>query len=106
MAERFAEVVAPFSAADLAKAARCTKEGAKHWKNGTRCPSLPKTLEMARSLPVVDAWLQAERHRGHDVGEFDCPRSLDAMLNALHYAATLPGPAGDQARTILAGKRS
>lgn len=77
VAERFQKVVLGFTPAQLAKAARCTKEGAKHWVYGTRCPSLPKALEMARTMPAVKEWLASE------MGGFESSQTIALLLAAL-----------------------
>lgn len=83
VAERFSATVLGFTPAQLAQAARCTKEGAKHWVYGTRCPSLPKALEMARSVPAVRKWMLQEM--GERVG-FDSPEEIDRAIRILLQA--------------------
>lgn len=80
VAERFSATVIGFNPSQLAQAARCTKEGAKHWVNGSRCPSLPKVLEMARAMPAVKAWLM---HEMGEASEFDSPEFIDRVLAAI-----------------------
>jgi hypothetical protein len=76
-AERFSATVLPFSAADLARAARRTKAAAKGWKDASRAPSLASTLNMARNIPAVRKWLL---HELGEVAEFDDPRVLAAAV--------------------------
>ena len=77
VAERFSARIVGYTPAQLAKAARCTKEGAKHWVDGSRCPSLPKILEMARTMPAVKEWLASE------VGGFESTETISQLLRAL-----------------------
>src|SRR3990167_9910007 len=56
-AERFNATVLEFSAADLARAARRTKNAAKGWKDQSRCPNYASMVNIARSLPSVQAMI-------------------------------------------------
>lgn len=78
VAERFSAKVVGFTPSQLAKAARCTKEGAKHWVNGSRCPSLPKVLEMARAMPAIRSWLIHEM--GEAAGFEDDTRAVARLM--------------------------
>jgi len=99
-AEQFSAVVVDFSAGQLAQLARRTKGTAKNWKAGRVFPNGASLLNLAMTVPVVNAWVQAKIGRP----EFDCPRTAHETINALHFAASLPGPAGEEARAILSGK--
>lgn len=76
-AERFSAAVIPFSAAELARAARRTKAAAKGWKDASRAPSLASTLNLAKQLPAVKAWLL---HELGETAEFDTERKLDMLI--------------------------
>lgn len=65
-AERFSAAVIAFSAGELARAARRTKAAAKGWKDASRAPGLASTINMARSIPAVRAWLIHELGEGAD----------------------------------------
>ena len=59
-AESFAAVVLRIDAGTLAHAARRTKEAAKMWKAGRRCPNGSSLINMSSDIDVVWAWLQGE----------------------------------------------
>lgn len=99
-AAQFSAVVHDFSAGQLAQLARCTKGTAKNWKAGRVFPNGAKLLNLATNCPIVNAWVHSKIGRP----EFDCPRTVHETINALQFAASLPGPAGDEARAILSGK--
>jgi len=59
-AESFAAVVLRIDAGTLASAAKRTKEAAKMWKAGRRCPNGSSLINMSSDIDVVWAWLQGE----------------------------------------------
>lgn len=94
-AKRFAAVVHRIDAGTLASAAKRTKEAAKMWKAGRRCPNGSSLINMSSSLPVVWEWLQSEV-------EVRRASSTGAILAQLHHTAAMGGPEAAEARAILA----
>jgi hypothetical protein len=95
-AQGFHDAVIPFSAGDLAQAAKRTKNAAKGWKDGSRCPSGASLLNMARSMDCVWEWMCAEAERG-------VPGALnvDSVIRWAHASRKAEGMAGDVARAVL-----
>jgi hypothetical protein len=94
-AKRFAAVVHRIDAGTLASASHRTKEAAKMWKAGRRCPNGSSLINMASALPVVWEWLQ---------GEVDSrrPVSINNVIAQLHQTVQMGGPDAAEARAILA----
>lgn len=97
--EAFSAVVIDIGPAQLAKAARRTKECARHWKQAKRFPCGRSLINMARKLPTVKAWLYHEIER-NDEG-FDSDRALTGSYQRLIELAAQPGKRGDEARRML-----
>lgn len=98
LAESFSAQVIGFSSGQLAKAARCTKEGARHWLNASRCPSVARLFQMAQSLPTVRDWIYA------NVGPDDRAaqsQSLDTVVQALCAIASHDSEDGRRARQMI-----
>ena len=99
IAESFSATIHQFTPAQIATAARVTKDGAKHWFSARRAPSLAKALQMANALPMVQEWLAAEA----GIGARDAQaQSVDAVLRVLHGIAARDDAEGFRARQILA----
>lgn len=81
---------------ELARAAGSTKDSAKNWQDGTNCPNLAKTINMARRIPAVAEFVLAEI-----VGDDNGPHALNAVIAGLHVVAADPGPEGSAARALL-----
>lgn len=94
-ARRFAAVVHRIDAGTLASAAKRTKEAAKMWKAGRRCPNGSSLINMASNLDVVWEWLQGEV-------EARRPSSANDVIALLHQKAMMPGQEGAEARAVLA----
>jgi hypothetical protein len=62
--EQVSALVLGFSAGTLAKATDRSKDSAKHWKAGHACPNLASTINLARSIPAVRAWLMEQIANG------------------------------------------
>ena len=79
VAERFADTVTElgYDRAELARLARCTKDGSKHWVDASRCPSLPKALEMARADPAIRKWLI---HEAGETAEFESSENINRAI--------------------------
>lgn len=96
-AKGFQATVIKFSAADLAQAAHRTKNAAKGWKDGSRAPDIASTINMARSLPCVQAWLIEES------GARDAQAvSADAVIRWAHEYRNAAGLDGQIAKAVLA----
>lgn len=59
-AERFSAAIIRFQSGQLAQASCRTKDAAKSWKAGRRCPNGSSLINLARAIPAVRAWLYAE----------------------------------------------
>lgn len=81
---------------ELAKAACASKDTAKNWQDGTNCPNLAKTINMARRIPAVAEFVLAEI-----VGDDNGPYALNAVIAGLHAVSADPGPQGSAARALL-----
>lgn len=100
MVNRLPAVLLRFSVGEIAQASGATKEAAKSWRAGTRCPHSPHLLNMGHNL---------ERVRKFIHGEIDPPcapmrtseivASFFANLNQLSHE---PGKEGAEARAVLA----
>jgi hypothetical protein len=97
--EAFAAVISEHDPADIAKAARSTKEAARQYIHAKRFPDARKLISMARTLPTVKAWLYHEVERT-DEG-FDSDRALTGAHARIAELARMPGKEGDAARTLL-----
>lgn len=97
--EAFSAVVIDIAPAQLAKAARRTKECARQWKTAKRFPCGRSLINMARKLPTVKAWLYEEIERT-DEG-FASDRALSGSYQKLIEIASRPGKDGDEARKML-----
>lgn len=95
-AERLSASVTPYSAGDLAKAARRTKPAAKGWKDASRCPNYSSMVSLARSIPAVRAMVLEDIDGGDRTAG-----SADSIVNALRKLAKAEGPEGDLVRTLL-----
>lgn len=96
-AKGFQATVIKFSAADLAQAAHRTKNAAKGWKDGSRAPDIASTINMARSLPCVQAWLVEES--GARAAQ---AMSADAVIRWAHEYRNAAGLDGQIAKAVLA----
>lgn len=102
-AQEFSAVIIPFTAGELAQAAKRSKEAAKAWKEGRSLPSGWSLLNMAQEIPEVRNWMLAKLGVGARVG-FDSPEAVGAIAAAVQAVASMPGPSGDAVRAILARK--
>jgi hypothetical protein len=102
-AQAFSAVIIPFSAGELAKAAKRTKEAAKGWKEGRSLPSAWSMLNMAREIPAVRSYMLAKLGAAGPHMQFNSPQAMDALAQAVHAIATMPGPDGDRLRAVMAG---
>jgi len=73
-------VVTDFSAGQLASASDRSKETAKNWKAGRAFPNGASLINLARSIPIVRAWLL---HEIGECAEFDGPQVADAIVKLL-----------------------
>lgn len=97
-AQDFSAIVIPFSAADLAKAAKRTKAAAKGWKDGSRCPDTPSMINMARTLPSVRDLVISWIDDGLPAARAN---SVDAITAALRQLAKSDGAEGQAIRALL-----
>ncbi len=93
---RVAAVTRRSQRGELAQAAGSTKESARNWKDGTSCPNLAKTINMARRIPAVAEFVLSEI-----VGDENGPHALNAVIAGLHAVSSDPGPQGSAARALL-----
>lgn len=73
-AAEFSAVILDFSAGELARASRRSKETAKCWKAGRAFPNGVSLLALVNEFPKIRAWVNAK------TGGFDSPRGLSAAF--------------------------
>lgn len=101
-AQAFSAIIIPFSAGELARAAKRTKEAAKGWKEGRSLPSAWSMLNMAREIPAVRNYMLAKLGAGSHV-QFNSPQGMNALVEAVQVLANMPGKEGEAIRAALSG---
>lgn len=102
-AQEFSAKIIDFSAAELARAAKRTKEAAKGWKEGRSLPSTWSMLNMARTIKPARDYMLAKLGAGPHMN-FNSPQGIDALVKAVSVLSSMPGPEGDAIRAILTGQ--
>lgn len=98
----FSAIVIPFSAGELAKAAKRSKEAAKGWKEGRSLPSAWSLMNMAQQIPAVRNYMLARLGVGVRGQGINSPQGMNALAEAIVHLADMPGPDGDKLRALLA----
>lgn len=110
--KEFASIVVDIPRWRLAKAAKCGKDAAKRWQEGSRLPAWLTALNMAQpgeqGIPAVrnyvlmklgidPAMISAAEHM-----RFRTPQMMEAAVAAVYQVMHQPGPDGDAVRAALA----
>lgn len=96
-AKRFAVVIKDYEVGELAQAANTTKEAAKLWKAGRRCPNTASIINLASAIPEIDAWVSGEIRQRRDHALARAP----VVAGELQQLALQEGEIGAQARALL-----
>lgn len=90
--EAFSALVTCLTAKDLARASGRSVEAAKSWKDGTNFPSGVSLLNLARSIDIIDEWVDDAKR---------APEQPNELHARMVEEAAIPGPDGDAARAYL-----
>lgn len=93
----FTALILPYTPRQLAKFSGATPEGARHWLDGSRMASLTNTLNIAKSVQSVGAWL-AQRSGYERAAQ---AISTDAVIQWAVEHREAPNQDGALARAIL-----